>query len=284
MHDGNPHSSARLMGHPIHPMLVPFPIVFFISALATDIVFLRNGNDIWATASAWLLGAGLATAALAALAGLADFFGAVAELFRLAEQRLLAGRILFEVRLYAEQQVLVNERFHVLVIQRDRLIDRRQPGLHVLYLFGIAQAEIAVRLLPVVGRDRVERLRVVRFAFGPRLQCLDRSVEIPLPVIEGRQRRVNGRFGWSRIAGLDERLLGSLVVAAIFVDAGQSEVVQRVGGIQIYKLLHDRFGLCRIVQFVGTVRVGQILQRQLFELGTLLKFDRFLVVGDRVID
>ena len=75
MHDGNPHSSARLMGHPIHPMLVPFPIVFFISALATDIVFLRNGNDIWATASAWLLGAGLATAALAALAGLADFFG-----------------------------------------------------------------------------------------------------------------------------------------------------------------------------------------------------------------
>ena len=75
MNDGNPRSSARLMGHPIHPMLVPFPIVFFISALATDLVFLRNGDEIWATASAWLLGAGLATAALAALAGLADFFG-----------------------------------------------------------------------------------------------------------------------------------------------------------------------------------------------------------------
>ena len=75
MNDGNPRSTASLMGHPIHPMLVPFPIVFFISALATDLLFLRNGAEIWATASVWLLGAGLATAALAALAGLVDFFG-----------------------------------------------------------------------------------------------------------------------------------------------------------------------------------------------------------------
>lgn len=75
MNDGNPRSTASLMGHPIHPMLVPFPIVFFISALATDLLFLGNGAEIWATASAWLLGAGLATAALAALAGLVDFFG-----------------------------------------------------------------------------------------------------------------------------------------------------------------------------------------------------------------
>ena len=75
MNDGNPRSTASLMGHPIHPMLVPFPIVFFISALATDLLFLRNGAEIWATASAWLLGAGLVTAALAAMAGLVDFFG-----------------------------------------------------------------------------------------------------------------------------------------------------------------------------------------------------------------
>ena len=75
MNDGNPRSTASLMGHPIHPMLVPFPIGCFLSALATDLLFLRNGAEIWATASGWLLGAGIATAALAALAGLVDFFG-----------------------------------------------------------------------------------------------------------------------------------------------------------------------------------------------------------------
>lgn len=75
MNDGNPRSTASLMGHPIHPMLVPFPIVFFISALATDLLFFGNEAEIWATASVWLLGAGLVTAALAALAGLVDFFG-----------------------------------------------------------------------------------------------------------------------------------------------------------------------------------------------------------------
>ena len=75
MNDGNPRSTASLLGHPIHPMLVPFPIVFFISALATDQLFFGNEAEIWATASVWLLGAGLVTAALAALAGLVDFFG-----------------------------------------------------------------------------------------------------------------------------------------------------------------------------------------------------------------
>jgi uncharacterized membrane protein len=71
----NPKSSAQLFGHPLHPMLVPFPIVFFISALLTDLAFWKDGSAQWATASAWLLGAGVATALLAALAGLTDFLG-----------------------------------------------------------------------------------------------------------------------------------------------------------------------------------------------------------------
>jgi uncharacterized membrane protein len=75
MNGPNPRSTARLMGHPIHPMLVPFPIVFFISALASDVALSIDGSPIWATAALWLLGAGLATAVLAALAGLTDFLG-----------------------------------------------------------------------------------------------------------------------------------------------------------------------------------------------------------------
>jgi uncharacterized membrane protein len=72
---GHPRSTATIGGHPIHPMLIPFPIVCFIGTFVTDIVYSRNLNPGWATASHWLLGVGLAMAALAAVAGLTDFFG-----------------------------------------------------------------------------------------------------------------------------------------------------------------------------------------------------------------
>jgi uncharacterized membrane protein len=71
----NPRSTAQIAGHPIHPMLIPFPIVFFVSTFVSDLVFWKTGLPIWATASAWLLGAGLVMAALAALMGLIDLFG-----------------------------------------------------------------------------------------------------------------------------------------------------------------------------------------------------------------
>lgn len=72
---GHPHSTARIGSHPIHPMLVSFPIVLFIGTLVTDIVFLSTSNPMWAIASRYLLGVGIIMAALAAVAGLTDFLG-----------------------------------------------------------------------------------------------------------------------------------------------------------------------------------------------------------------
>jgi uncharacterized membrane protein len=71
----NPRSTAQIAGHPIHPMLIPFPIALFVAAFVCDLVFWRTGNTGWATAALWLLGAGLIMAALAALAGLTDVLG-----------------------------------------------------------------------------------------------------------------------------------------------------------------------------------------------------------------
>src|SRR3546814_18162297 len=68
-----PQSTARIGNHPIHPMLVPFPIACFVGTLAVDIVYSQTGDAFWAVASGWLLIAGLVMAALAALAGLTDF-------------------------------------------------------------------------------------------------------------------------------------------------------------------------------------------------------------------
>jgi uncharacterized membrane protein len=64
---------ARIGEHPIHPMLVPFPIAFLVGALACDIAFWSTRIPFWATAAIWLIGAALVMAALAAIAGLIDF-------------------------------------------------------------------------------------------------------------------------------------------------------------------------------------------------------------------
>jgi len=66
-------STAAIGGHPLHPMVVPFPIAFLVGALVTDIVFMRVGDPFWARASQWLIGAGLVMGAVAAVLGLVDF-------------------------------------------------------------------------------------------------------------------------------------------------------------------------------------------------------------------
>ncbi len=66
-------STAAIAGHPVHPMLIPFPISFLVGALVTDLVYWSTGSSFWAQASFWLIGAGLATGLLAAIFGLTDF-------------------------------------------------------------------------------------------------------------------------------------------------------------------------------------------------------------------
>jgi uncharacterized membrane protein len=70
----HPQSTAKIGDHPIHPMLVPFPIVCFILTFVCDVLY-RQGHGELATASKWLLGIGLVMAALAAVTGLTDFLG-----------------------------------------------------------------------------------------------------------------------------------------------------------------------------------------------------------------
>lgn len=75
MEPDNPKSTAKIGGHPVHPMLIPFPIAFFVAALVSDLVFWNAGDPFWAAFSFYLLGAGIVMALLAALAGFIEFFG-----------------------------------------------------------------------------------------------------------------------------------------------------------------------------------------------------------------
>ena len=71
----NPRSTASLFGHPLHPLLVPFPIVGFIGALLCDIVYANTADMQWANFAVWLLTAGLVMGSLAVVAGLTDYLG-----------------------------------------------------------------------------------------------------------------------------------------------------------------------------------------------------------------
>lgn len=70
-----PRSTARIAGHPIHPMLAPVPLACFIGAFITDIVYWRTATIMWADMSDWLLTVGLVVSIFVVIAGLIDFFG-----------------------------------------------------------------------------------------------------------------------------------------------------------------------------------------------------------------
>ncbi|MFC0773028.1 DUF2231 domain-containing protein [Terrimonas alba] len=66
-------SKAHIKGHPLHPILVGFPIAFFVGTLFFDVLGLvYDRNDFHSTAM-YLLMAGLAFALLAAIPGVIDF-------------------------------------------------------------------------------------------------------------------------------------------------------------------------------------------------------------------
>src|SRR5205814_10653588 len=66
-------SRAKLLGHPIHPMLIVFPLGLLATSLAFDIVHLVNGARHWAEMSYWMIAAGLIGGLAAAVFGLIDW-------------------------------------------------------------------------------------------------------------------------------------------------------------------------------------------------------------------
>jgi uncharacterized membrane protein len=68
-------SRAKLFGHPIHQMLVVFPLGLLATAAIFDVIHMVTDASGWAIASFYLLGAGVIGGVLAAVFGLIDFVG-----------------------------------------------------------------------------------------------------------------------------------------------------------------------------------------------------------------
>jgi uncharacterized membrane protein len=66
-------SHAKLLGHPIHPMLIVYPLGLLSAAVIFDLLYLVTGNEQLATFSFWAIAAGLVGGLAAALFGLIDW-------------------------------------------------------------------------------------------------------------------------------------------------------------------------------------------------------------------
>jgi uncharacterized membrane protein len=125
--------TAQVAQHPIHPMLVPIPIVCFIGALVTDIAYTLTADIMWADFSAWLLLVGFIFGVLAAIAGLTDFL----------TNRMIRAQPPAWPHLLGNLTVLVLSFFNILLHTRDAWTSVVPAGL-VLSI-------IVVLILPVTG-------------------------------------------------------------------------------------------------------------------------------------
>lgn len=70
-------SRAVAFGHPVHPMLIPFPVAFLTGAVLFDAAGWFRGASSWWTTGGHLGLAGIATALLAAIPGTIDYLQTV---------------------------------------------------------------------------------------------------------------------------------------------------------------------------------------------------------------
>lgn len=66
-------SKAKLLGHPIHPMIIVFPLGLFSTSLGFDIAYLATRNLRWPDIAFWLIAVGIVTGLVAAVFGLIDW-------------------------------------------------------------------------------------------------------------------------------------------------------------------------------------------------------------------
>jgi uncharacterized membrane protein len=66
-------SKVKIAGHPLHAMLVPFPVVFYAATMISFMVYTNKLDPFWFRAAVIANGAGVITAIIAALPGFIDW-------------------------------------------------------------------------------------------------------------------------------------------------------------------------------------------------------------------
>jgi uncharacterized membrane protein len=66
-------SKVKLLGHPIHPMLIVVPLGLFIATVIFDALYMWRGNATFAVVAYWNMAGGIIGGLLAAVFGLIDW-------------------------------------------------------------------------------------------------------------------------------------------------------------------------------------------------------------------
>ncbi len=66
------HSRAAIAGHPLHPMLIHFPVAALIGLLPVDLAHIWTLDEFWGRAGLWLAGVGALGGWVASIFGLID--------------------------------------------------------------------------------------------------------------------------------------------------------------------------------------------------------------------
>jgi len=66
-------SRVKLAGHPVHQMLIVFPLGLLATAVVFDVIFLVTDNPAWTMAAFYMIGVGVLTGLAAAVPGAIDW-------------------------------------------------------------------------------------------------------------------------------------------------------------------------------------------------------------------
>lgn len=126
-------SKAHLKGHPVHPMLIPFPIAFFTGAFLSDLSGLIWTREYLHTLARYLETGGIVFALLAAIPGIIDF------LFTVPPQSSAKKR--------AAKHGLLN--ITTVIVFSTALVLRSQYDISLFFITGLEA--IGVMLLVTAG-------------------------------------------------------------------------------------------------------------------------------------
>ena len=136
----------KLLGHPVHPMLIVFPLGLLSTAVIFDVLYLVTGTEELATFSFWAIAAGVVGGIAAAVFGLWDWLAIPSRTRAKAVGGWHGGGNLLVLALFAASWLL----------RRD---DPAFGSNLLPFLLGLAGAAVSM-LTAWLGGELVYRLRV----------------------------------------------------------------------------------------------------------------------------
>lgn len=122
------YSKARVAGHPIHPMLVGFPIAFYTATVAMLLAYVGTREAFWYRVAMVANLAGIITAAIAVIPGAIDLFSLPATSRARATGLKHAGFNLLSTGLFAVTAFLLYRSWtHRVMVDGEYLFDATIP-------------------------------------------------------------------------------------------------------------------------------------------------------------